>query len=619
MSLQGSMTTLLFVSCCLAASAERITAEDVEVVRGTSTASSAINRTLMEVLGDFGVSVKDFGASGRCFAHASGGSECPDDSVAFRDAITSGWDGRISIRVPFGMYRVDSAIELGTDTHIHFDAGATLVRTNASASDGPLLRLASVRSRVTGQGILLTMNPSPHGVVHIGPSNASKYSLVEFGLLSDVTLQGAGISSHGSGAAGGRGAAGGAMPTNVGLFMDSSEPQVGGCNYQNTVRDVKVANVDVGVLVGEQVNGNTLINVQLNSIGDTGYHLQGPNSENTVLGGFISGSQKLHQVILGEASAYNYFIGVQGEPGGGRLFDFDAKSQLNTVIGHDNCPDASRTRDAKFLYIDAGKVHAGDFSARGEVDYTATLEARGDAVIDHLRPPVSGTTPASPVPPEPLATVAIHDDEPVVLSARCSQHEQQRQHRNSANGAEVPMSGMSPVFFRASLSHLRQAGPLATSATSAAAGYYELTVSGGARRLGGEAGAGAEVAVFQGRWLLTPYSKPCGAGTDSQRRPHAPCEHVCGVQVLRLGASEGVSILPVKAAGNSTNGASAWLQLQLSQLTQGTGDREGGNSRNGNTGDGWLVEALVRVQRVGTQLEQPRAQVLLEGGSCIAQ
>jgi hypothetical protein len=44
----------------------------------------------------------------------------------------------------------------------------------------------------------------------------------------------------------------------IGLGIDSSEPHAGGNNYQNTVDSVSISNIDIGVRLSGDVNGNII-------------------------------------------------------------------------------------------------------------------------------------------------------------------------------------------------------------------------------------------------------------------------------------------------------------------------------------------------------------------------
>jgi hypothetical protein len=62
----------------------------------------------------------------------------------------------------------------------------------------------------------------------------------------------------------------------IGICIDSGEglPGIGGASYQNTVADVTIRHVDRGVFLGVQANGNIIRDLQMEAIGQIGYHLE---------------------------------------------------------------------------------------------------------------------------------------------------------------------------------------------------------------------------------------------------------------------------------------------------------------------------------------------------------
>jgi hypothetical protein len=197
------------------------------------------------------------------------------------------------------------------------------------------------------------------GVVNVGPQNISRYANVEFNTVEGVTIQGGGCSWTTS------------MPWDQvdlakkgsrGLCLDSSQgwsmthggsSATGSC-YQNTVRNVRVTSVDVGVYMGPEVNGNQVSGVMMGGIGDAAYLIDGPNSENTISSGFVAGFGGNVTIIKAFGSMFNYFMSVLAEPGGGsKYFDFKPSkyktgskhmpSIWNTVIGQDNTFDQGET------------------------------------------------------------------------------------------------------------------------------------------------------------------------------------------------------------------------------------------------------------------------------------
>lgn len=159
----------------------------------------------------------------------------------------------------------------------------------------------------------------------------------------------------------------------VGLCVDSSEPVTTGAVYQNTVRDLVITGVDVGLYAASQVNANEFDNLQFIAVGSASYWFE-INSENTVVGGFTGGGfpgipwpvlnghgptgppWTEFVGIKGVQSYTNFFIGVQGEPGRGRYYDLDNLSYENNIFGHNNWPSGGISEDRELLFINSGSV-----------------------------------------------------------------------------------------------------------------------------------------------------------------------------------------------------------------------------------------------------------------------
>ena len=313
---------------------------------------------------------------------------------------------------PAGTYRVDGTVTVGSaaddparnrtlqlpPTHFHLAMGVELRRfANWSAATAPVVRVSGYRCRLTGEGgTVVSENAAPLGVVHVGPGNRSVRASIQFAYVGGIHISGRyaaeplapgssatppamnfsdidanppwNASTSGYNQCGGWpgqvasfGAGG-----SIGLCMDSSQPDSAGAAYQNTVRDVVIMAVDVGIYMGKWVNANQISNVQYISIGTTSLWLE-ENSENTIEGGFTGGTfpgspfpfpETFKEIIRGTASLYNWFSGVQGEPGRGRYFSFDNASEMNTVLGHDNFAHGPVSLDPAFVYINSGAVSA---------------------------------------------------------------------------------------------------------------------------------------------------------------------------------------------------------------------------------------------------------------------
>lgn len=323
-----------------------------------------VNRSLTDRLSER-ISVLDFGAHGGCRGDTL--DRCKVDStLAFNNALTyaggedstpESWQ---TVYVPPGFYRVDGTVSVAGQTLV-LEKGAQLLRKAAITSNtAPILRVAGGGSSVIGAGALVSENPSPSGVLHLGPANLSHYQNVEYNLIDGIRIEGAGGPECTSKVSG--------ELTCTGLHMDSAEPFGGGSTYQNVIRNVKIRSVDAGVYAGKYVNANHWSGVQMGGLGRYGYYFVN-NTENSVFGGFMTGGGNRsgavrHTVIVGRGSGYNWFVSVQAEPGvGSRYFDFDERCNANAVIGHDNTYHGSVSQDKSFLYQAGSSLHMGNFNS----------------------------------------------------------------------------------------------------------------------------------------------------------------------------------------------------------------------------------------------------------------
>ena len=473
--------------------------------RGVPPVHGSTARTLSRALADR-VSVRDFGAAGDCSCRNGAWEEacCPtDDTAAFMAALASGDD----VFVPPGSYRIDGTVEFGGTMVLA--GGAALRRVNISGNRDPVVRLTGTHSHLRGGGTISTTNAAPRGIVNIGPHDFTRAHNVEWCTLEGVTIEGPGVSwSYASPN----------KPVNaylngsIGLCLDSTEGLQGnasvggGATYQNTVSGITIRFVDRGIFLGVQVNGNIITGVQMEAIGQVGYHLEGPNSENVISGGFVAGHggnttvikltptwQEASQQFLG--CWHNWFNGILNEPGPGSMpYDFDRFSYGNTIIGHENCYGGGVQWDKSWTFLEAGKLQLGDFNnsaAHARAGPGGPWKPQGDRPtlqveglgyikkLEHGFPAVrSGLV-------EPA--VQAVDDEPVLL-------------RDPAARAIV-------VSKLAVLGDERDTTPKAC--------YYEVTVSGFGLALGDAAGT-SEVRVFAGRYLVTPWALGVRRGLVAQ-------------------------------------------------------------------------------------------------------
>ena len=336
---------------------------------------------------------------------ASPNDDTKDDTDAFTRALAACSGG--SVTAPAGLYRVDGTVQVGNTsltparnrscdgsfsafsscphpprtTELHLQHGAQLRRlARHSASIRPVVSVVQYGCRLRGHGARIeSENPSPRGVVHLGPSSPFIPGAIQFASISGITITGqyrcdpsalskpgessdnclatknysstifsnaawnstpetSGYEQCGYGFCACCPQSGGPIAAecppqyhhavhndshkfekldcghcdaqtilgnrswpghqqnasfgrdgSVGLCVDSAEPVTTGAVYQNTVRDVVITAVDVGLYAASQVNANEFDNLQFVAVGSASMWFE-INSENTVVGGFTGGS-----------------------------------------------------------------------------------------------------------------------------------------------------------------------------------------------------------------------------------------------------------------------------------------------------------------------------------------
>ncbi len=538
---------------------------DASSVTYRAPGKAAQERNVSAALSDK-VSVLDFGAQANCLCQRlklpMDALCCPDDDTA---AFTAALAAAASVFVPPGSYRIDSTIHISGSTRLSLSGGASLLRTNLSASHEPVVLLSGWYGALGGSGHVTTMNPAPRGVVKIGPATATRLYNVEWNVVEGISIQGPGVSWSS------------ALPNmpvdtglngSVGVCFDSNEASVGGATYQNTLKDVTIQAIDVGVYLGVQVNGNQVSGVMMEAIGQSAYLLQGPNSENVLQGGFVAGHGGNTTVIKTRASWnpktlkhegtwHNWFSGILCEPGPGSLYyDFDKFSTANTLIGHDNTYHGGRTSDSAFTYLSAGTLRIGNFNTSDSHDHlppsgpwkppkdtTVVLQVEGLGYIKSLEHGM----PSRKVGTRDSRLEEV-DDEPTLIS---SAH-QQRQILS-----KIAVKGLQAV-------QSRSAGGASTLLPGDHNGcYYEVTISG-------SSSSGEVVHVYTGRYLATPFRTRAG-------EPRVVVKALTPAERIDLGDNTW-SIVPVAVAINADSrdgnlaggfsGEAGQMALQLPTLTE---------------------------------------------------
>ena len=217
-------------------------------------------------------------------------------------------------------------------------------RSNATT---PLVALRGNFAKLDGTGAIATENDSPDGIVLVGMLGKDEYTDANFCYIGPLEISGR------------------KRPGNVGINFRSSEGlvvagrQLGGSVYLARVHAPSIYSVGTAIKFGELCNGNAVSMPMLYNLAQYGIHIEGAQrsvSENTVWGGFVHQSLTLEAFIKIERGHFNLFYGVQGEPGSGKLFDIDATSTRNQILGHGNFPDGSVSLGSGTIVLDVTKL-----------------------------------------------------------------------------------------------------------------------------------------------------------------------------------------------------------------------------------------------------------------------
>jgi hypothetical protein len=265
--------------------------------------------------------VKDYGAKGDLSV---------DDGVAFQSAL----DQNPAVVVPPGDYRIDQ--RLNVNRTLYLMPGATLIRKQSSPSTEPVLLLTDQRATVAGGGSVITEKNSPRGVVCVGPPNLNVLRNIIWTRIDGITIKGVKTDSN-----------------NVGLNLDSSEPNVGGANYNGSFSNLVIREVAIGVKLNPICNGHTFANLFFYALNRYSYWSV-KTTENTFYGGFTHLSYGVTVIKL-EGCGYNLFYGVQAEPGpGSQYFDVDQSSIVCQILGHNGCPVDPINQSDSLTYLALG-------------------------------------------------------------------------------------------------------------------------------------------------------------------------------------------------------------------------------------------------------------------------
>lgn len=526
---------------CCAAAAPAPTTDQISYLHS---GANATTRTLTSVLGER-LSVRDFGATGDCLPAGrdvvTNASCAVDDTPAFVAALVwlkaARWDGG-ALHVPPGEYRIDGTVNLyGASMHLQYGARLKRVRLKEvaqSSNSAPVVRLATANSKLTGEGVLSSMNPTPRGVVNMGPEVLRDKQGANIGqcVVSGVHIQGPGCSwswvapsvFHPE------------LNHSIGLCLDTGESLTNtGSNYQNSIHNVVIDNVDIGISFGNDVNANTVSGVQLQSIGQSAYHLKYRATENIIQGGFVGGGGGRVIVFHCEGCSENWLLGVTGEPGGdsqffhvdcwrppaggpcyttdpttGKPIDLEVTPVHNTVLGNDNCEQGSLSTDSTFINLQHGQLHLGNFSSAKLDWWNVALQVEGAAYMQRLA--ADTVTTASLGVAGAAALQKLDVSGPSTLGELTSSYPATRV-AASAPGVEAGVGAveLEPTLLQGTDADAVTIAPLRLTpegGNPVRGAYFEITISGFG--YGGDCASWQAACTYTGRYLVTPFSTASG-------------------------------------------------------------------------------------------------------------
>jgi hypothetical protein len=132
--------------------------------------------------------------------------------------------------VPPGEYRIDQRLDV--TQNLYLLPGATLIRKQSSPSTEPVVLLTDEYATLAGSGWVMTENNSPRGVVCVGPREPNVPQNILWTRIDGIKIKGVTTDSD-----------------NVGLNLDSSEPTIGGANYNGSFSNLVIREVGTGLKV----------------------------------------------------------------------------------------------------------------------------------------------------------------------------------------------------------------------------------------------------------------------------------------------------------------------------------------------------------------------------------
>ena len=254
------------------------------------------------------------------------GDGVTDDTAAIQATI----DAVESLLIPYGgTFAIEGTIVVsGTAKNLLIEGDIT--RTGTATT--PLIRLDCARSSIISRGSsrITTPNNSPDGILLVGPVDPSTDSQTNI-LWNRISLS----------LTGNQNAASNGIVFKTKEGYGSSE-----ANYFNWIDNCFVENVNQAVWIQANANGQMIRGLQTYRITANCVFLDGTTgtgsvSDCTVSDVSVHQSSSLDNIIKCSDANRNTFVNIGGEPGGGKVSDFDATSTNNVLIGLDNTPGSS--------------------------------------------------------------------------------------------------------------------------------------------------------------------------------------------------------------------------------------------------------------------------------------
>lgn len=160
----------------------------------------------------------------------------------------------------YGLYQLDTMVSLTDNQSIYLAAGATLIRTTASASTDPVVWLKGNYAALKGKNktsIIQTQNKAPYGIVRIGHQDLTT-SHANMVYCDCFNLKIVGQTAYGQTSG----------TPDTAIYM--ANPQFTGlASYFHHVDNIEIDSVNYGIQLAGFANANQIDNIQLYRVGNS--------------------------------------------------------------------------------------------------------------------------------------------------------------------------------------------------------------------------------------------------------------------------------------------------------------------------------------------------------------